>query len=116
MVQRTLESLEQTLKHRFRDRALLERVFTAERNGTRCNVRASTFLRAHEQSLIKATLREFPAARYSIEQILRGAVERAVKLGLWVRGSRCDALRAARWMVVYLTRLYAQGESPTLAL
>ena len=35
---------------------------------------------------------------------------------LWVRGSRRDALRHARWMVVYLTRLYAQGESPTLAL
>jgi hypothetical protein len=94
---------------------LLERVFTAERNGARAR-RASTFLRANDQSLIKAALRDAPAARYSVEQILRIAVERAEKLGLWVRGSRRDALRHARWMVVYLTRLYAQGESPTLAL
>jgi hypothetical protein len=41
---------------------------------------------------------------------------RAEKLRLWVRGSRRDALRHSRWMVAYLTRLYAQGESPTLAL
>ena len=94
---------------------LLERVFIAERNGAKAR-RASTFLRANEESLIKATLRDTKAARYSVEQILRIAVERADKLGLWVRGSRRDALRAARWMVVYLTRLYAQGESPTLAL
>jgi hypothetical protein len=94
---------------------LLERVFTAERNGARAR-RASTFLRAHDQALIAGTMRELGAARYSVEQILRIAVERAEKLGLWVRGSRRDALRHARWMVVYLTRLYAQGESPTLAL
>ena len=36
--------------------------------------------------------------------------------GVWVRGSRRDALRHARWMLVYLTRLYAQGESPRLSL
>src|SRR4051812_31404453 len=66
---------------------LLERVFTAERDGVKAR-RASTFLRAHEAALIKATLREFPAARYSIEQILRIAIERADKLALWVRGSR----------------------------
>ncbi|HTU66254.1 MAG TPA: putative zinc-binding metallopeptidase [Steroidobacteraceae bacterium] len=95
---------------------LLERVFTAERNGARRPVRASTFLRANEVSLINGTMREVPAAKYSIEQILRIAVERADKLGLWVRGSRRDATRHARWMLVYLTRLYAQGESPTLSL
>jgi len=94
---------------------LLERVFTAERRNTRAR-RASTFLRAHSLSLVNATMRELRAERYSVEQILRIAVERAEKLGLWVRGSRRDTVRHARWMLVYLTRLYAQGESPRLSL
>jgi hypothetical protein len=94
---------------------LLERVFTAERLGVRAR-RASTFLRAHSLGLVSSTMRELRAERYSVEQILRIAVERAEKLGLWVRGSRRDAMRHARWMLVYLTRLYAQGESPRLAL
>jgi len=93
---------------------LLERVFTAER--LRRAPRASTFLRAHSLHLVNATMRELHAERYSVEQILRIVVERADKLGLWARGSRRDALRHARWMLVYLTRLYAQGESPRLSL
>jgi len=93
---------------------LLERVFTAER--LRRAPRASTFLRAHGLHLVNATMRELHAERYSVEQILRIVVERAEKLGLWMRGSRRDALRHARWMLVYLTRLYAQGESPRLSL
>jgi len=93
---------------------LLERVFTAERK--RRAMRASTFLRAHSLHLVNATMRELHAERYSVEQILRIVVERAEKLSLWVRGSRRDALRHARWMLVYLTRLYAQGESPRLSL
>ena len=93
---------------------LLERVFTAER--LRRAPRAGTFLRAHSLHLVNATMRELHAERYSVEQILRIVVERAEKLGLWMRGSRRDALRHARWMLVYLTRLYAQGESPRLSL
>jgi hypothetical protein len=93
---------------------LLERVFTAERH--RRAPRASTFLRAHSLHLVNATMRELHAERYSVEQILRIVVERADKLGVWVRGSKRDALRHARWMLVYLTRLYAQGESPRLSL
>jgi hypothetical protein len=93
---------------------LLERVFTAER--LRRAPRASSFLRAHSLHLVNATRRELHAERYSVEQILRIVVERAEKLGLWMRGSRRDALRHARWMLVYLTRLYAQGESPRLSL
>jgi hypothetical protein len=93
---------------------LLERVFTAERK--RRASRASTFLRAHSLHLVNATMRELHAERYSVEQILRIVVERADKLAVWVRGSRRDALRHARWMLVYLTRLYAQGESPRLSL
>jgi hypothetical protein len=93
---------------------LLERVFAAERH--RRAPRASTFLRAHSLHLVNATMSELHAERYSVEQILRIVVERADKLGVWVRGSKRDALRHARWMLVYLTRLYAQGESPRLAL
>jgi hypothetical protein len=94
---------------------LLERMFSGEK--LRANARrASTFLRAHETHLVNSAMRELGAPRYSVEQILNIVVERAEKLRLWVRGNRRDALRHARWMVVYLTRLYAQGESPTLAL
>ena len=95
---------------------LLERVFSAERTRARAR-RASTFLRAHESAAgERHACASCAAERYSVEQILRIVIERAEKLGLWVRGSRRDALRHARWMLVYLTRLYAQGESPRLAL
>jgi hypothetical protein len=94
---------------------LLERCFTVQKPAAHAR-RASTFLRANTLGLVNATLREQAAERYSIEQILRFAIERAEKLGLWLRGSRRDALRQARRMLVRLTRLYAQGESPRLSL
>jgi hypothetical protein len=94
---------------------LLERVFAPEKVNVHAR-RAATFLRAHSLRLVNGAMRELDAERYSVEQILRIMVERAEKLRLWVRGSRRDALRHSRWMIVYLTRLYAQGESPTLAL
>jgi hypothetical protein len=94
---------------------LLERCFTAQKPAAHAR-RASSFLRANTLGLVNATLREQAAERYSIEQILRFAIERAEKLGLWLRGSRRDALRQARRMLVRLTRLYAQGESPRLSL
>jgi len=61
-------------------------------------------------------LRVRVAERYSIEQILRILIERADKRGLWLRGSRRLTLRQSRRMLVHLTRLYAQGESPRLSL
>jgi hypothetical protein len=94
---------------------VLERVFAAERPAGKPR-RAASFLRANALTLVNATMREAGAERYGVEQILRIAVERSEKLALWVRGSRRGALRHARWMLVYLTRLYAQGESPRLAL
>jgi hypothetical protein len=94
---------------------LLERVFAAEKQRAHAR-RASTFLRAHEGRLVKIAMRALGAERYSVEQILRIMVERSEKLGLWVRGSQRDALRHSKRVLVYLTRLYAQGESPTLAL
>ena len=68
------------------------------------------------QALVSSAMRELDEERYSVEQILRIILERAEKLHLWVRGSRRDALKHTRWMLVYLTRLYAQGESPRLSL
>jgi hypothetical protein len=65
---------------------------------------------------VSSAMRELDEERYSVEQILRIILERAEKLRLWVRGSRRDALKHTRWMLVYLTRLYAQGESPRLSL
>ena len=94
---------------------VLERVFSAARPSPRAQ-RASTFLRAHAPALVAFALRVRVAERYSIEQILRILVERADKRGLWLRGSRRLALRQARRMLVHLTRLYAQGESPRLSL
>ena len=94
---------------------LLERVFAAEQPMVRAR-RASTFFRAHATWLVSGVVRELGAERYSVEQILKIMVERAEKLRLWVRGSQRDAMRHARWMLVYLTRLYAQGESPQLSL
>ena len=94
---------------------LLDRIFTDEKSAGR-DLRASTLLRAHRAGLVRSAMRELHAERYSVEQILRMMIERAEKMRLWVRGSRRDSLRHSRWMVVYLTRLYEQGESPTLAL
>jgi len=93
----------------------LEHVFSAERPSPRAQ-RASTFLRAHTPALLAFALRVRVAERYSIEQILRILIERADKRGLWLRGSRRLTLRQSRRMLVHLTRLYAQGESPRLSL
>ena len=67
-------------------------------------------------ALVAFALRVRVAERYCIEQILRIMIERAEKLGLSLRGSRRLALRQARRMLVHITRLYAQGESPRLSL
>jgi hypothetical protein len=95
---------------------LLERCFTNEKPAVHVR-RASTFLRANTVGLVNSTLREHATAeRYSVEQILRFTIDRSEKLDLWLRGSRRDALRLARRMLIRLTRVYAQGESPRLAL
>ena len=94
---------------------LLERVFTGERPTSQAR-RAATFLRAHTPQLVEFALRVRVAERYSIEQILKTIIDRADKLGLWLRGSRRLTLRHSRRMLVHLTRLYAQGESPRLSL
>ena len=62
-------------------------------------------------------MRELGAERYCVEQILRIVIERAEKLApVGARHASATRCAMSRWMVVYLTRLYAQGESPHLAL
>jgi hypothetical protein len=94
---------------------LLERAVAGTRPSPRAQ-RASTFLRASTPKLVDFALRVRVAERYGIEQILRIMIDRADKLGLWLRGSRRVALRQSRRMLVHLTRLYAQGESPRLSV
>ena len=94
---------------------MLERVFTGERPSAR-SARASVFLRANTNKLVDFALRVRVAERYGVEQILRIMIDRAEKLGLWLRGNRRISLRQSRRMLVHLTRLYAQGESPRLSL
>jgi len=94
---------------------LLERVFTAARPTVRAR-RAVTFLRANTASLVNSAVRESLAERYCVEQIMRIIIGRAEKLGLWLRSGQRLTTRQARRMLVQLTRLYAQGESPRLSL
>lgn len=94
---------------------LLERAFTGEKPAVNAR-RACAFLRANSNGLVNAALRERAAERYCIEQVLRFVIERAEKLGLWLRGGRRDALRHSRRLLIRLSRLYAQGESPRLPL
>ena len=94
---------------------VLERTFASERPSPRAQ-RASAFLRANTPRLVDFALRVRVAERYGIEQILRIMIDRSEKLGLWMRGSRRVAVRQSRRMLVHLTRLYAQGESPRLSL
>jgi hypothetical protein len=94
---------------------LLLRVFT-DRRPARQPLRASAMLRAGKAPLVTALVRELGVERYSVYQIMRLAIERSEKLGLYVRGSRRDALRNAHWLIARLLRLYSQAESPQLTL
>lgn len=94
---------------------LLQKVFSADR--LRANsMRAAALLRANKHALVASVERELGMERYSVFQILRMLIERSEVLGLYVRGSRRDALRHSRWMLARLTQLYAQGETPHLLL
>jgi Putative zinc-binding metallo-peptidase len=94
---------------------LLLKVFSAgrERPGA---LRAATLLRSSKGRLVAWASRDLGLERYSLYQILRMLVERSEALDLYVRGSRREAERNVRWMLGRLARLYAQGETPHLAL
>jgi hypothetical protein len=94
---------------------VLERVFTNDSPRAR-TLKAATLLRQHQAQLVRAVVREVGVDRYSVQQMLRIAIERTDKLQLRIRGSRRDALRHARWMLARITRLYSERESPRLAV
>jgi hypothetical protein len=93
---------------------LLRKIFSAER--AMHSMRACTLLRTIKPSVIGAVAEEAGVERYTVLQIHKMVVERAERLKLHVRGSRRDALRHSRWMLLRLTRMYGQGETPHLAL
>lgn len=94
---------------------LLQRAFTRER-ARRSTPRAATLLRADARRLTAAVARALAVEPYSVAQILAMLIERSEHLGLYLRGSRRDALRYSRWMLERLTGLYSQGETPHLPL
>ncbi len=94
---------------------LLLKVFSAQRAQAR-TMRASTLLRSGKPGMIASIAREVGIEPYTVRQILRMLVERSDNLKLHVRGSRRDAARHARWLLLRLTRLYGQGATPHLPL
>ncbi|MFI4895767.1 MAG: putative zinc-binding metallopeptidase [Steroidobacterales bacterium] len=91
---------------------LLARVFGSEPG--RRELTAATLLRSHKACLRSWVIRDTEADRYVAHQILRIAIERSVRLRLYVRGAQRQALRAVRTMLRSLARLYMR--SPGLRL
>ncbi len=102
-------------EHRGLSEALLLKAFSVERERPGA-LRAATVLRAAKARLVASACRDLALDRYSVYQILRMLVERCEALKLYVRGSRRDAERHVRSMLVRIARLYAQRETPHLAL
>jgi hypothetical protein len=94
---------------------LLVKLFSTERDRPG-SLRAATLLRAAKARLVASASRDLGLDRYSLYQILRMLVERSEALNLYVRGSRRQAERNVHWMLGRLARLYAQTETPHLAL
>jgi putative zinc-binding metallo-peptidase len=94
---------------------LLLKAFSVERERPRA-ARAATVLRASKTALVSAVSDELGLPRYSVYQILRMLIERCERLELFVRGSRRDAIRNARWILARVAGFYAQGETPHLPL
>ena len=94
---------------------LLRKIFSADPANVR-SMRACTLLRTMKPSVMDAIAEEAGVERYTVLQIHRMVVERSENLKLHVRGSRRDALRHSRWMLLRLTRMYGQGETPHLSL
>jgi hypothetical protein len=77
---------------------------------------AAALLRASQRTLTAGVVRELGLTSYSVAQILRMLIERSERLGLYVRGSRREALRYSRWMLGRLAGLYSECETPHLPL
>ncbi len=94
---------------------LLRKVFTP-RPARRSTPRAATFLRETKPALVAAVVRETGVDRYTVYQVLRRAIERAECLRLYLRGSRRDAQRNARWLLRRMIALYESTGSPSISL
>lgn len=94
---------------------LLQKVFTTQRERP-TTVRACALLRSIKNPLVASVARELELERYSVEQILNMLVDRSDVLKLYVRGSRREAVRHARWVLARLAQMYSQGETPHLPL
>jgi hypothetical protein len=94
---------------------LLRKIFSVDRAHARAP-RACTFLRALKPRALARIAREAGVEPYSVQQIHRMVIERSEILKLFVSGNRRHVLRHVRWMLLRLTRLYGQGETPHLAL
>jgi hypothetical protein len=88
----------------------------SDRRGLAQELLLKAFSVERERPLVEAVSRELGLPPYSVHQILRMLIERCERLELYVRGSRRDAERNARWILGRVARFYAQGETPHLAL
>jgi len=94
---------------------LLRKIFSVDRPSSRA-ARACTFLRALKPSLLTRIARDAGVELYTVQQIHRIVIERSQTLKLFLRGNRRHVLRHVQWMLLRLTTLYGQGETPHLAL
>jgi hypothetical protein len=94
---------------------LLRKIFSVDRPSPR-SPRACTFLRAVKPRILVRIAREAGVELYTVQQIHRMVVERSETLKLFVRGNRRHVLRHVQWMLLRVTRMYGQGETPHLAL
>lgn len=94
---------------------LLRKIFTPDRPSVR-SPRACTFLRAVKPRMLARIAREAGTELYTVQQIHRMVIERSETLKFFVSGNRRHVLRHVQWMLLRLTRLYGQGETPHLAL
>jgi hypothetical protein len=111
--QRTLAQYYRAMRARARTRRgtladrLLNRVFSPT-PGSR-PLSAAALLRSHKPQLIASMIRSTGVDRYGAYQVLRTAIQRSERLGLHVRGSQREALRAARLMLQRLVRRYLRS-------
>jgi hypothetical protein len=86
---------------------LLKRVFSIS-PGSR-PLGAAALLRSHKTQLLSSMIRSTGVDRYGAHQVLRTAIAHSERLGLYVRGSQREALRAARRMLQRLVRRYLRS-------
>lgn len=94
---------------------LLLRVFTRE-PARRDTPTAAEFLRSCRRDIASGTLKAGDADPYTLQQVLRLAIEHSDTMQLYLRGSRRHALPHVRWLLGSLVRLLGEREMPKLIL